>query len=206
MRLFYTEEFLGWNSEDWPVYLFYSILAVAFVACVLLSCRRYLPRLRPLLPNELVFLLCLVCTPLLIALFFAAGQVTMLPISEGVNQMPKFGCCSQAFVFPRSRIPDLVDLYTSKKVGYVDSLTEEFANENNEIRWAVTPSVMQHVGRMSTKASNSDTTDLFHINVKSKDELPAKVKLWNFAFETNDAAALHEEHAQINAQGGVFYM
>lgn len=24
LRLFYTEQFLGWNSEEWPTYLFYS--------------------------------------------------------------------------------------------------------------------------------------------------------------------------------------
>lgn len=117
----------------------------------------------------------------------------MLPVPEGVHQMPEFGCCSQAFVFPRSRIPDLVGLYESRHVGYVDMITEEFANANNEIRWAVTPSVVQHVGRKSSKgAADGDTVAAF--KPKSKGELTEVEKLWNFGFELNDASALRMEH------------
>lgn len=29
LRMFYTEEFLGWNSEYWPIYTFWSVLAAA---------------------------------------------------------------------------------------------------------------------------------------------------------------------------------
>ncbi|KAI2935655.1 CAZyme family GT109 [Aspergillus niger] len=31
LRLFYTEIFLGWNSEEWPTYLFFSLLTAAVV-------------------------------------------------------------------------------------------------------------------------------------------------------------------------------
>lgn len=197
LRLFYTEEFLGWNSEDWPYYLFYSILAVCFVSCILLGTRQYQPHSRPYLPNGTIFLFGFICTPLLIGLFFAAGRVTMLPIPNGVHQMPRFGCCSQALVFPQSRIPDLVDLYSSRRIGYVDMITEEYANEHNEIRWAVTPSVVQHIGRRSSKGLDNA---LVRVKPKSKSDLTDAEKLWNFGFERNDPEALRAEHEAIKAQ------
>jgi hypothetical protein len=109
--------------------------------------------------------------------------------------MPKFGCCSQAFVFPRSRISDLADLYESKRIGYVDMLTEEYANAHEEIRWAVTPVVMQHAGRRSSKGMNNDPyAPLKH---RSKEELTDVEKLWNFKFEMLDAEALRLEHELV---------
>lgn len=130
-------------------------------------------------------MLCGICTPLLIGLFFAAGRVTMRPIPAGVHEMPRFGCCSQGFVFPRDRIPKLVDLYEQKRTGYVDMITEEFANKHDEIRWAVTPSVIQHVGRKSSKEALRKQ--------KPKQGLSAD-DIWNFEFELNDAEALRREH------------
>lgn len=94
-----------------------------------------------------------------------------------------FGCCSQGFVFPQSRIPELVNMYKEKRVGYVDMLTEDFANEHHEIRWAITPSIMQHVGRLSSKEAANQP------NQKGSIE-----DLWNFGFELNDAKALRWEH------------
>lgn len=105
--------------------------------------------------------------------------------------MPKFGCCSQAFVFPQSRVQDLVHLYEEKKLGYVDMLTEEFANANNEIRWAVTPSVMQHVG---TKSSKEEPEPEQQPQTKTG---PSVADLWNFEFELNDPGALAQEHVEF---------
>ncbi|KAL2011798.1 hypothetical protein VTN00DRAFT_4516 [Thermoascus crustaceus] len=186
LRLFYTEEFLGWNIEEWPIYLFCSLIVIATLAVLLLGTRHYLlipstTTRRRFLTNETIFLLCGVCTPLLIALFFAAGRVTMLPIPPGVHDMPRFGCCSQGLVFPRSRVPDLLAWYESRRIGYVDMLTEEYADLNGEIRWALTPSVLQHVGRKSSKADDYTTRPKYHLSVAER--------LWNFAFETNDAKA-----------------
>lgn len=125
----------------------------------------------------------------------------MMPIPEGVHQMPKFGCCSQAFVFPRTRVPDLVELYTSKHIGYVDMLTEEYANANNEIRWAVTPSVVQHIGRQSSKSAGFDAS--LPVKPKSKHDLSSVERLWNFGFELNDANALRMEHDAFIEQEGL---
>ncbi|KAE8149388.1 hypothetical protein BDV25DRAFT_2883 [Aspergillus avenaceus] len=184
LRLFYTEQFLGWNSEEWPSYLFFSLLIDIVLLSALLTLKSRYPHH---LPPDTIFLATALCTPLLIGLFFAAGRVTMLPIPAGVHEMPKFGCCSQAFVFPRSRIPDLIQLYESKKVGYVDMLTEEYADAHGEIRWALTPSIVQHMGRKSSKNFDMNQPKLSG----------GVTELWNFAFETNEPDLLRVEHEGI---------
>lgn len=128
------------------------------------------------------------CIPLCIALFFAAGRHSMLPLPAGVNEMPKFGCCSQSLVFPRSKVPRLLKWYTEKKIGFVDTLTEELADSENDIRWALTPSPMQHIGGKSSK--NDPSTQ------SSRHKMTVAQKLWNFAFELNDPEALRREHYQ----------
>lgn len=86
-------------------------------------------------------------------------------------------------MFPQSRIPELVNMYKEKRVGYVDMLTEDFANEHHEIRWAITPSIMQHVGRLSSNEAANQPNQKGSIG-----------DLWNFGFELNDAKALRWEH------------
>jgi hypothetical protein len=137
------------------------------------------------MPNETIFAMSCICTPLLIILFFAAGRMTVLPIPDGVHHMPKFGCCSQGFVFPNVRMKDLVSWYEAKGIGYVDMLTEEYADKHGDIRWALTPSVIQHVGRRSSKTNDL----LIHNNHRTISET-----LWNFHFEENDVSSLHMEH------------
>lgn len=111
----------------------------------------------------------------------------MLPMPAGVHAMPKFGCCSQGLVFPQARIGDLVSWYESKRVGYVDMLTESYADENNETRWALTPCVLQHVGSKSSK---------MNLPGKHRRRLSVSESIWNFMFEENDAEQLRWEHKQ----------
>ncbi|KAJ5116946.1 hypothetical protein N7456_001294 [Penicillium angulare] len=190
LRLFYSEEFLGWKSEEWPIYLYYSVLIFSFVLFTCLGIRQYNPQ--SAITGGSIVLFSFIITPLLIILFFATGRVTVFPVPHGVHRMPDSGCCSQAFVFPQSRVPELLDLYHSQQAGYIDSITELYANNNNEIRWALTPSIMQHVGSQSTK---DETGNLGRPSrFKSKDEMKGTERLWNFAFETNDVDRLREEH------------
>ncbi|GAB1201528.1 hypothetical protein APSETT445_000103 [Aspergillus pseudonomiae] len=77
--------------------------------------------------------------------------------------------------------------YESKGIGYVDMLTEDYANQNGEIRWALTPSVLQHVGSKSSKTNNP-------IPQKGLRTIPET--LWNFGFEKNDVNILRKEHEQ----------
>ena len=96
--------------------------------------------------------------------------------------MNNFGCCSQALAFPRERVADVIKWYESKRIGFADMLLEEYADKNNEIRWALTPSVFQHVGIKSSK-----------LDPNGGNENDAKV-IWNFPFELNDPVALRLEH------------
>lgn len=192
LRLFYTEKFLGWNSEEWPTYVFWSFI-VFFTSALSLVGPHYLHSpLRKYISHSTMIITCGVLVPLCILLFFAAGRVSMLPLPRGVHEMPEFGCCSQSLVFPTSRAADLINWYESKKVGFVDVLTEELADRDEELRWALTPSIMQHVGRKSSKGGNDDDDDDSSKN--SQHQLSAAEKLWNFAFEGNDARRLRDEH------------
>lgn len=95
--------------------------------------------------------------------------------------MPRYGCCSQAFVFPRSRVADIVEWLDEKNKGYADSLMEDYGNENGEIRWAVTPSLFQHVGASSSKFDKDGTRRM-------------ATSIWNFLFEEYDPVSLQIEH------------
>lgn len=68
-------------------------------------------------------------------------------------------------------------------------LTEEYANEKGELRWALTPSVLQHVGQKSTKGDDFGEAAKYGRSVAEK--------LWNFAFELNDAGILRREHEWV---------
>jgi hypothetical protein len=186
MRLFYTEEFLGWNVEELPHYLFWSLLWVSIPGIVLLFIRQSYPTMRKSLPNRTILVACGLYIPLCIFLYFATGRVTVAPLPVGLNEMNRFGCCSQGFVFPRTKANDLIHWYESKRVGFVDMLTEEYADLKHENRLALTPSVLQHVGRRSSKGDDFGENSKYHMSVAEK--------LWNFRFEKNDPKALHEEH------------
>lgn len=91
---------------------------------------------------------------------------------------------------------DLINLYEEKRLGYVDMITEEYANQNDEIRWAVTPSVIQHVGRKSSKEGPGMDAPTSH---NKKPGIPES--LWNFRFELNDPEFLRKEHKDYDWSG-----
>ena len=133
--------------------------------------------------DRLIIIICAVYAPLLIVLFFAAGRLSMLGLPTGVVEMNNFGCCSQSLVFPNAQIPTLLDWYREKKIGFVDTLTETLADDTGGLRWALIPSVMQHIGRKkSTKPAENVA--------EAKHKLTATEKLWNFGFELHDPPPL----------------
>lgn len=101
----------------------------------------------------------------------------MSPVPPGVAELKKV-CCSQAFVFPREKAGDLIEWYEEKprRRGDVDVVIAHYGRRNDELKLALTPSVVQHVGRISSKGNTPH-------------------KMFNFAFETNNAAQLRLEHA-----------
>ena len=154
IRLFYTEKFLGWNAEDWPVYLGWSLVIIAATGCIGLGARRQARSLRVVLTNPFLAILCLVCVPISILLFFLAGRVTVQPMRPGVHIMNRHGCCSQALLYPRERIPLVIDYLERRQRTFpqpVDSVIERLGNEMNMDRLAISPSQMQHVGASSYK-------------------------------------------------------
>ncbi|KAI5241145.1 hypothetical protein E4T43_05656 [Aureobasidium subglaciale] len=193
LRLFYTEEFLGWNSEEWKTYLTYSLLTTGLLTVLLISLRYTSRNARKAMTPSLVLPIYAIYLPLTILLFFAAGRTTVLPLPTGVNEMPRYGCCSQALVFPRSSALSIINLFQDKKLGFVDSLIEEFADQNGGLRWALTPSVVQHIGRKSSKGDDFGTASKYSMSVAEK--------LWNFGFEENDGEELRREHLEVIGKG-----
>lgn len=116
------------------------------------------------IPKKIIAVICLVCTPLCMLLFFFAGRVSLFPPRTGIHQTPKFGCCSQALTFPRAHIADVVEWYESKGKGEADKLLEAHADAHNEVQWALTPSLFQLVGVVSTKLKDNGERK----NAKSK--------------------------------------
>lgn len=170
LRMFYTENLLGWNGEEWPRYLSWSLLLFVIVLFGLLGSRARSPLLRRHLSNSDIATLSCVCLPAFIGLYFMAGRMTMQPPSPGVRSMPRFGCCSQGFIFPRDIVPTVI-----QRVGqamnedyYIDMLFERFADARDLGRFAQFPSLLQHVGLQSSKGWGYDGDAAL---------------TWNFAFE-----------------------
>lgn len=122
----------------------------------------------------------------MIGLFFASGRGCMLPRQLGVSLMPKYGCCGQGLVFPQHRVvDDLLPLYrhTTDAHAAVDTFLEDYANANDELRWAVTPVLIQHVGGKSSHGAGDQ------VHGQITDKMP-----FDFTFEMNRPEQLSREH------------
>ncbi|KAL8831814.1 MAG: hypothetical protein Q9191_000638 [Dirinaria sp. TL-2023a] len=173
LRLFYTEEFFGFNRESWPLYLLSSVgvfLATGFalVLARMLGFRKYTS-------NRTLAVVCGTCVPACIILYFLIGRNALYPLASGVHQMQQSGCCGQGLLYPRDMAISLVDRLHEKGSGFPDSVVEEWANENSYIRWAVVPSLLQHIGGRSSKGDD--------FGGMAKHAGSVAEKIWSFAFE-----------------------
>ncbi|BCR84493.1 uncharacterized protein ACHE_11895S [Aspergillus chevalieri] len=154
LRLFYTEKFLGWNVEDWPVYLAWSIFAISTPAVLGICARQQVHSWQGVLANSFLVVVCFIGVPVGILIYFLAGRMTVQPMRPGVHLMNRHGCCSQALLFPRGLVP-LVSSYLDWKrcasPGPVDSVMEMLGDQGGLDRLAISPSLMQHVGAASYK-------------------------------------------------------
>ena len=173
LRLFYTEEFLGWNTEEWRGYLAASIAVTGMTGMALLLIRQFL--FEKTITNGVIAVMCLVCAPACISLYFMAGRLSMHPPPPGVYRMPNFGCCAQGLVYPRSMASKVINRLSQVREGYVDQIVEAWANEANLVRWVTVPSLLQHVGASSSKGDDRGSA--------AKHGRSVAEKIWSFSFE-----------------------
>ena len=183
LRLFYNERLLGWNLEQWPTTLVTWTLVEAAMGVVLFGAARLVPCTSSILTRWTILAILLFFNPLCTILFFLGGRLTLAGPPNGLHRMDTYGCCSQALLFQRTRIPELIDYYRSQNSGYVDVLTERYAEQHNLARWALTPGVFQHVGTISSKAS-----------APSRWGRKNTENIWNFSFEMFHAEESRPSH------------
>ncbi|KAI1212135.1 uncharacterized protein F4807DRAFT_388544 [Annulohypoxylon truncatum] len=186
LRVFYDGRLLGWNSEEWPLYVESSIAVLIIEISILMALRWRVAVARKALTFSAIFVLCGVCTPMLIGLFFAAGRNCMMPKAPGVHLMHQYGCCAQGLVFPQRQVLDhLLPLYrdTQDNHAAVDTFLEDWANNHDGLRWAVTPVLIQHVGGKSSHGAGDQESGSL------TDDMP-----FDYSFEMNDPIELAKEH------------
>ncbi|KAF6804561.1 hypothetical protein CSOJ01_10095 [Colletotrichum sojae] len=175
LRLFYSETFLGWNNEEWPTYwrwIFASYVVIASVLVLGPRAAAYIrpqPLLRPAnTTRQLYFSVLGLWMPLIILLYFLAGRLLMQPMRHGLQPMPSYGCCSQGLVFPRRRLERLSQhfLHPPEDKLFPDQIIERWADDEGLLKWALVPSVLQHIGRMSSSTGGG-----------------MRKATWNFRFE-----------------------
>lgn len=172
LRMFFTEAFMGWNAEDW---LGHTIWSVLFILVSTLAVRFIHFRLRYLheaLSLRSTTAIATLYAASLVVLFFTSDRLTVAPLRKGTIPMDDYGCCAQGLVFPRGKIESLLQWYKESHVGFVDVLTEQYASAHNEHRWALNPSVLQHVGAKSSKPAE--------FGGWGRSEMQ---RIWSFGFE-----------------------
>ena len=174
LRLFFTEEFLGWNIEEWPAFLAQAIAIEVMTAMVLCLLHQWLPRY---IPHSVILAITGIYVPSLILLYLAAGRLSMQPLTPGVVQMSNYGCCAQGLVFPRQIVPEVIERLGSANGDFVDQTLEQWAAEGDGLaRWAMVPSLLQHIGAHSSKGDDFGEKAEWGRNVAQK--------IWSFGFES----------------------
>lgn len=173
LRLFYSETLLGWNSEEWPVYLRDCILTYTAVILVVLLVRCRSAILKPMRSTDLIksnvslIIQTLFWVTAYLALYFMAGRLLVDPFGVGVHEMPRYGCCAQGLAMPRRHLGTLENQLREPPHHLPgDSFVDMVADQEGLKKWAMVPSVLQHVG------------------VRGSSERGGYYKTtWNFSFE-----------------------
>jgi hypothetical protein len=182
LRLFYTETALQWGPEDfWYTNMYFTFLFAGLVGYLfLLGIRFSIPSTRKYLDHYAIGVICVVTIPAFTALLFMIGKYSLFP-PETVFTLNKHGCCTQAMVFPRGEVPQIVQFLRERKSGQTDGLLEEYADSVGKERLALGKQVAQHIGLVSSR----DNTE---INTRS---------VWAFWFEENNPIKLRKEHEEL---------
>ncbi|KAK4178453.1 putative glycosyltransferase [Triangularia setosa] len=179
LRLFYSELLMGWNSEEWRTYLGWScaVYATVLIGFLIIRSRRWccfgkLGRGNADLYRYATAMGFGLWLPALIALYFLSGRVSTSRVnpftwtSHGVREMMNYGCCAQGLLFPKRQLPGVFKLMRYPPYRFPgDMILEGYAGDHGLKKWALDPSVFQHVGFTESSAG------------------PRRAEVWNFSFE-----------------------
>lgn len=84
-----------------------------------------------------------------------ADPVARQRAAAGVVPMDAQGCCSQALVFDRARVPDLMAHLRARGRGQTDVMIEEYCHDTPLRRFALGEQAVQHVGVVSSRGSRT---------------------------------------------------
>ncbi|KAF3071520.1 hypothetical protein CFAM422_006124 [Trichoderma lentiforme] len=178
LRLFYSEILMGWNNEEWLGYSKIICLVYTAVLAAFLVGRKYVrvgasSGVSPHAQRYLAALVFGLWLPALIALYFLSGRLftgRLSPFSlstlHGAREMPHYGCCAQGLVLPQRHLEGFQALLRDPPYDFPgDMILEDYAEARGLVKWALEPSVFQHVG---FKESSDGTR---------------RAEVWNFGFE-----------------------
>lgn len=188
LRLFHNEGLMGWNNEEVLQYVkiiaFMYVLVGVIILVVMRCCRRRRrvsrtraksvgsSTIRPPQTHSFTYIAALALglwIPASITLFFMAGRLTFHRVthrSPYVREMSQYGCCAQGLVFPQRHMDGMMTLLREPPYDYpVDMAIESYALRNGLTKWALDPSILQHIGR--TESSEHGKSN----------------NIWNFSFE-----------------------
>ncbi|OBT54354.1 hypothetical protein VE04_07119 [Pseudogymnoascus sp. 24MN13] len=197
LRLFYTEKFLGWNSEEWPTYLAWSIFVATIPALLALIIRNRAPSARKNLTNSFIA----TSSPRL----RSRQHHTLLPrwprqhaaATTGSEPHEQLRRGAQGLVFSQDIMPKLVARLESVPPGPTGAAVETWAIEEDFERWPPTPSGTQHIGRKTMKQVFGEPD-----KPSERYSIGAARGLWNFGFELHDSEVLKFEHMKVSGQLG----
>lgn len=173
LRLFYSEFYMGWNNEEVFEYMKVIVLVYTVAIACLFAALRFRRRWDSVGRGrrdfmQYVALVLGLWMPACIALTFVTGRITIhrLMPSPGVREMPRYGCCAQGVVFPNRHLQGMQNLFREPPYKFPgDMITEGYAKDKALAKWALDPSVMQHIGLVESS------------------EGPRRADVWNFSFE-----------------------
>jgi hypothetical protein len=92
----------------------------------------------------------------------------------GVVSMDSHGCCSQALVFDRTRVPDLMAYLRERGRGQTDMMIEDYCDQKQLRRFALGEQVVQHLGVISSRGgggANGNSVWAFYFEESRKEEV-----------------------------------
>ncbi|TVY43147.1 hypothetical protein LSUB1_G001318 [Lachnellula subtilissima] len=185
LRIFYTETSVGWEETDFMYHYKGSIFAAAAILgyVILFLSRCFVPSTRRYLDYWAIAVICLATIPAFVLLLFMVGKNSLYP-PNGVFKMNKFGCCTQALIFPRTQVPELTSYLREIGTGQTDTMIENYADERGKQRLALRPQLVQHVGLESSRDNNFQNSQ----------------STWSFWFEEYNPDTLRKEHDALTRE------